>query len=77
MYMDWHGWGMGGGWLLMVLFWGLVIAVIVVAAVFITRKSCGDGTGQDSAMDILKKRYAKGEITREEYESMRKDLEGH
>ena len=72
MYMDWHGWGMGGGWLLMVLFWTAVIALIV----FLVRKTGGNGVRSESAMDILKKRYAKGEITKDDYERMKKEIEG-
>lgn len=66
--MDWHGWGMGG-W--MFLFWGMVIALII----FLVRRTGCEGTRSESAADILKRRYAKGEITREAYESMRKDIE--
>ncbi len=35
-----------------------------------------ESTGPETALDILKKRYAKGEITKEEFEQMKKDLEG-
>ena len=76
MYMDWHGWGMGGGWLFMVLFWGLVITAVVAVAIFLTRKAGSSGSSGKSAMDILKKRYANGEISKEEYESMKKDIGG-
>lgn len=31
---------------------------------------------RETAMDILKKRYARGEISREEYERMKRDIEG-
>ena len=76
MYMDWHGWGMGGGWPFMVLIWGLVIAAIVAAIVTFTRRSGGNDRSRESAMEILKKRYAKGELTKEEYDSMKKDIGG-
>lgn len=76
MYMDWHGWGMGGGWLFMLLFWGLVVALIAGLMIRIAGKRRDPASHGESAMDILKKRYAKGEITREEYESVKKDITG-
>jgi putative membrane protein len=65
---------------MMVLFWGLVL-VGVVALVWLTlgrgRERLGvRGSGpEESALDLLKKRYARGEISREEYERMKRELE--
>ncbi len=67
------GWGMGFGWAFMVLFWIIVIAVIVfiVKAVTGGEKSRRE---EESAVDILKKRYARGEISKEDFDRMRDDL---
>ena len=58
--------------------WILFVIIIGIVAYFIIQnsktKSAG-GTTQETPLDILKKRYAKGEITKEEYERMKKDVE--
>lgn len=72
-----YGWGMGFGWILMVFFWVVVLAgsVLLVRWVASYGEKKGQGTAAtETALDILKKRYARGEITREEYERMRKDI---
>ena len=71
---------MGGfGWIFMVVFWGLVIWAVVV----LIRGNFGkgyltygdDAHGKDkSPLDILKERYAKGEIDKKEFEERKKDL---
>ena len=70
-------WGIGwSGSITMVIFW---IAVIVAIFFLIRRlvRSTRDNPPlktKDSALDILKKRSARGEINKEEYEEKRKDL---
>jgi putative membrane protein len=67
------GWGMGLCWLFVLLFWVLIILGIVNLVKLIA----GGGRRKDleeSPLDILKRRYAKGEISREEFEKMKEDL---
>ena len=72
----WHGLeGMGWGWigvgfLHMLVFWGIVIAILVG----VTRSTTGKWPGGASAMDILRARYAKGELTRAQFEEMKRHV---
>jgi putative membrane protein len=75
MHWGWgdHPWGWGMG-ILMILFWVLIIlgAVYLIKAIAgIERK----GPRDESALDILGKRYARGEIDREEFEEKKRDLQ--
>jgi putative membrane protein len=62
----------------MPIFWIIVIAVVLY--LIFGRRSArrpwepGPGPAPESALDILKKRYAKGEITRDEFERMKRDI---
>ena len=70
---------MGGGII------GIALIVIVIWAIFqfsgkggmnnpFSNNRIGNIPGEEKALEILKKRYAKGEINKDEFESMKKDL---
>ena len=67
------GWGMSFGWLFMVVFWVFVVLCIAYFIRMIAGSS-KRGEKEESAMDILKKRYARGEISKEEFDRIRDDL---
>ncbi len=72
-----YGYHYGMGWMLMTLvFWILLIAGVVLLVLWIVGKSSRGvrSAPEESALDILKKRYARGEITREQYEEMKSDI---
>ena len=79
--MGWPGMMSGFGWMWLmpiffIVFWGLVVWGIV-ALVRGTRQSANSdsASGQaESALEILQKRYARGEINKAEYEEKKKDL---
>jgi putative membrane protein len=70
-----HGWTwMAGGFML--LFWAIVIVGIIFFVRWIARQggTAGPRMKDEGALDILKKRYARGEINKEEFEQKKKDL---
>lgn len=84
--MGWHhGWmdGMGG-----FMFPGLGLIIIVVLVIVVIWAISGGLSGRsadrvssenharsEAPMEILKRRYASGEISKEEYDQMKRDLE--
>ncbi len=74
----WHGM-----WIIPII---ICIVMLIVCSHFFGRgcfrppwlqdsdKNKSDSTGSETAMDILKKRYAKGEITKEEFEQIKKEI---
>ncbi len=77
----WHegmGWWMVFGGIWMIAFWVLIIALIVWGIRKLAGSgSSGSGTRQKrDPLDIAKERYAKGEISKQEFEQIKKDLSG-
>ena len=62
------GMGFGGGWIFMILFWGLVILGVVYLAKVLLGGSSKEEKKSESAQEVLEKRFAKGEISKEEFE---------
>ena len=73
-----YGYGMGWGWfgpILMIAFWVLVILGIVYLVKALAGGRMSTSTKEETALDILKKRYARGEIDAEEFARKKRDLE--
>ncbi len=80
------GWGMNGwGWMVMLLFWVLLIGGIsMVAGWFFKQGHIGgssavvptvtSSTGRQTTLDLLAQRYARGEITKEQYDQIKSDI---
>jgi len=71
----WHsadgmGWWMLFGSIWFVVFWGLVLWVVLS----LVGRGSGGARGDDSPIEIARRRYARGDITREEFEQIRRDL---
>ena len=84
---QWHGYdwgrgrgmmgGYGGGWfgsIIMVVFWIVVIIGIVFLIRWLVQSGGHGARSEESALEILKKRYARGEIDKKEFEARKKDL---
>lgn len=76
-YADW-GWGYGCGWMWI---FPLVLLILLAALAFRGSSYCfrrddAHDRSEETAQKILDRRYASGEITREEYQAMKKDLGG-
>lgn len=76
-----YGWGwMGLGMIGMVLFWALIIVAIVVLVRWLGGLPASSVPPpalppSKTAIDILKERYARGEIGKEEFERIKRDIE--
>ena len=84
------GWGMGSGmmggygmgWfggIVMIVFWILILVGIIFLIKWLIQSIGRDkatGSSGNRSLEILKERYAKGEIDKQEFESKKKDLSG-
>ncbi len=82
MYGGPPGWG-DSGWLwwlpmglMMLLFWGLVIVALILLVRWLwTQGQVRAGAPSvETPLDVLKRRYARGEITKEEFERIKQDI---
>ncbi len=77
-YMN-NGWGLGLGILggiIELAFWIFVVLMVVYVIKYIVSEKRHLAKGGDSALRILRERYARGEINKEEFESRKDDLQG-
>ena len=74
MMMWWPFGGAMGWWMIawMVIFWGGLIALIVWRIKKLTERD--SSTPKHNPLDVARERYAKGEISTEEFEQLKKDL---
>ena len=72
------GWGFGGFGvimlIIMIVFWGLIIWGIVVLIRWLSSGGRTSYTRHETALEILKRRYASGEITKAEFEEKKRDI---
>ena len=67
-------WG-GIGWILNLIFWIVLLAGLVLLAVWALRRvQVPAANGQPAAKEILQAQYVRGEISREQYETMKQDV---
>jgi putative membrane protein len=75
---EWWGGHMPWMWIFFPIGGFVVFFILIVLVLFLLLRRPSQRTGPEteSALDILKKRYARGEISREEFEKMRQDILG-
>ena len=66
------GWWTACGGLWMLIFWGGLIALVIWGITRIARRN--DSAPKRNPLDVAKGRYARGEVSREEFEQIKKDL---
>ncbi len=79
---DGMGWWKIWGGLMTILFWGAIIGLVVWEIQALTKRESSQtqpsrpGAPQSAALDIAEERYARGDVTRTEFEQIKMDLAG-
>ena len=73
-----HGWGLGGGGMgFGFVFWLAILAAIIAVVVWFSRSAPSDrGQRRSNGLEVLEQRYARGEVSREEYLEKKRDIAG-
>jgi len=71
---DMSGWMFVGGFFMMLLWIALLVLIVWGIIKLVQREDSSSAKGKSNALDIAKERYAKGEITKAEFEQLKKDL---
>jgi len=69
-HMMYYGYGGGVMWILLLVLIGILLYFVIQTA----KTKGGVGVSEETPLDILKKRYAKGEITKEEFDRIKREL---
>jgi len=72
MWHDGIGWGTGFGVVFCVLFWGILIGLVTWAIYRFSRRD--SSVSKVNHIEIAKERYAKGDLSKEDFEQLKKDL---
>jgi len=79
--MNGYGYGMMGGfgfgWIFMILWWVIIIAGVIALVRWLGTSGSGassHGGGSRQPLDILKERYARGEINEQEFQKIKREL---
>lgn len=73
--MGWGGFGFSWLWVLIMLVqWLLPVALIGLLIYWLAGRPANRGPGRPDPIDIVKERYARGEITNEEFQRLKQEL---
>lgn len=72
--MGWSHMGWGLGWIMMIVFWTLVILGIIALVKWVAIQGRVNSNDSEPALEILRRRYARGEIIEEEFKKMREKI---